>query len=133
MITSTNTNLTLAAYRYSTENYYKLRDAILIRDLEDRGLNSYAVGKQRSEFQITLNQGLPDGWGNVYMVGSWVDYWNRNESSKQYQIGYSNNYQGLTYGISAINRQVDYGPSNQTTDTEYLMTLSFPLSFKNIQ
>ncbi len=130
MITPTNTNLTLAAYRYSTENYYKLRDAILIRDLEDRGLNSYAVGKQRSEFQITLNQGLPDGWGNVYMVGSWVDYWNRNESSKQYQIGYSNNYQGLTYGISAINRQVDYGSSNQTTDTEYLMTLSFPLSFK---
>lgn len=130
LITPTNTNLTLAAYRYSTENYYKLRDAILIRDLEDRGLNSYAVGKQRSEFQITLNQGLPDGWGNVYMVGSWVDYWNRNESSKQYQIGYSNNYQGLTYGISAINRQVDYGSSNQTTDTEYLMTLSFPLSFK---
>lgn len=130
LITPTNTNLTLAAYRYSTENYYKLRDAILIRDLEDRGMNSYAVGKQRSEFQITLNQGLPDGWGNFYMVGSWVDYWNRNESTKQYQIGYSNNYHGLTYGLSAINRQVDYGSSNQTRDTEYLMTLSFPLSFK---
>lgn len=40
------------------------------------------------------------------MVGSWVDYWNRSESTKQYQIGYSNNYHGLTYGLSAINRKV---------------------------
>ena len=64
------------------------------------------------------------------MCNKAVDYWNRNESTKQYQIGYSNNYHGLTYGLSAINRQVDYGSSNQTRDTEYLMTLSFPLSFK---
>lgn len=130
LISPTSTNLTLAAYRYSTENYYKLRDALLIRDLEDKGINSYAVGKQRSEFQITLNQGLPDGWGNFYMVGSWVDYWNRNESGKQYQFGYSNNYHGLTYGLSATKRQVDYSSNNRTRDTEYLMTLSFPLSFK---
>jgi hypothetical protein len=28
-------------------------------DLEEKGENTHAVGKQRSEFQITLNQGLP--------------------------------------------------------------------------
>lgn len=131
LISPTNTNLTLAAYRYSTENYYKLRDALLIQDLEDKGINTYAVGKQRSEFQITLNQGLPKGWGNFYMVGSWVDYWNRNESTRQYQIGYSNNYHGLTYGLSATKQKVEYG-SSQTDDTQYLMTLSFPLNFKRI-
>ncbi len=58
LISPTNTNLTLAAYRYSTENFYKLRDALLIRDLEEKGINTYAAGRQRSEFQITLNQGL---------------------------------------------------------------------------
>lgn len=130
LIAPTDTNLTLAAYRYSTENYYNLRDAILIRDLEEKGENTYAVGKQRSEFQITLNQGLPEGWGNVYVVGSWIDYWNRSESTKQYQIGYSNNYQGITYGISAVNRQVEYGSNRSDQDTEYLATISFPLSFK---
>lgn len=129
LISPTNTNLTLAAYRYSTENYYKLRDALLIRDLEDKGVNTFAVGKQRSEFQITLNQGLPEGWGNIYMVGSWNDYWNRNETARQYQVGYSNHYRGLTYGLSATNRLVGYGSTRQSRDTEYLMTLSFPLSF----
>lgn len=130
LIAPTDTNLTLAAYRYSTENYYNLHDAILIRDLEEKGGNTYAVGKQRSEFQITLNQGLPEGWGNVYVVGSWIDYWNRSESTKQYQIGYSNNYKGMTYGISAINRQIEYGSNRSDQDTEYLATISFPLSFK---
>ncbi|EMC7789762.1 fimbrial biogenesis outer membrane usher protein [Acinetobacter baumannii] len=130
LITPTNTNLTLAAYRYSTENFYKLRDTLLIRDLEEKGVNTYAAGRQRSEFQITLNQGLPEGWGNFYVVGSWVDYWNRSESTKQYQIGYSNNYHGLTYGLSAINRKVEYGSNDASHDTEYLMTLSFPINFK---
>ncbi|MEQ1324085.1 fimbria/pilus outer membrane usher protein [Acinetobacter soli] len=130
LISPTNTNLTLAAYRYSTENFYKLRDALLIRDLEDKGINTYAAGRQRSEFQITLNQGLPEGWGNFYIVGSWVDYWNRSETTKQYQVGYSNNYHGLTYGLSAINRQVEYGSNTQSRDTQYLMTLSFPMNFK---
>ncbi len=129
LISPTNTNLTLAAYRYSTENYYKLRDALLIRDLEDKSVNTFAVGKQRSEFQITLNQGLPEGWGNIYMVGSWNDYWNRNETARQYQVGYSNHYRGLTYGLSATNRLVGYGSTRQSRDTEYLMTLSFPFSF----
>ncbi len=63
LITPTDTNLTLAAYRYSTENFYKLRDAILVQDLDKKGISSTHVGKQRSEFQITLNQGLPEGWG----------------------------------------------------------------------
>ncbi|MFI7855286.1 fimbria/pilus outer membrane usher protein, partial [Acinetobacter baumannii] len=76
------------------------------------------------------NQGLPEGWGNFYVVGSWVDYWNRSESTKQYQIGYSNNYHGLTYGLSAINRKVEYGSNDASHDTEYLMTLSFPINFK---
>jgi outer membrane usher protein len=68
--------LTLA-YRYSTENFYKLRDAILVQDLDNKGISSAHVGKQRSEFQITLNQGLPRDFGSIYATGSWVDYWNR--------------------------------------------------------
>lgn len=131
LITPTNTNLTLAAYRYSTENFYKLRDALLIQDLNDKSISSTHVGKQRSEFQITLNQGLPGQWGNLYATGSWVDYWNRQETNKQYQIGYSNTYHGLTYGLSAIKRVVENNSTNLSDDdTEYMMTLSLPLSFK---
>ena len=132
LIRPTNTNLTLAAYRYSTENYYSLRDAMLAQELEKNGVGSSFFGKQRSELQITLNQGLPNKWGNLYATGSWVDYWDREETSKQYQIGYSNNYRNLNYGISAIRRMVENNVTNQAEDdTEYLLTLSLPLSFKH--
>ncbi|MDQ8952753.1 fimbria/pilus outer membrane usher protein [Acinetobacter rudis] len=130
LISPTNTNLTLAAYRYSTEDFYRLRDALWVRDLESRGVDTHAHGKQRSEFQITLNQGLPKNWGNLYIVGSWLDYWNRNETTQQYQIGYANNYHGLTYGLSANKREVQYGSERTSNDTEYMMSLSFPLDFK---
>ena len=131
LITPTNTNLTLAAYRYSTENFYKLRDALMVQDLDDKGISSSHVGKQRSEFQITLNQGLPDKWGNIYATGSLIDYWNRQETSRQYQLGYSNTYSSLTYGLSAIRRVVeDNATKKSTNDTEYMLTLSLPWSFK---
>lgn len=131
LIAPTSTNFTLAAYRYSTEGFYRFRDAAYIRDLEAKRLATGGIGKQRSEFQITLNQGLPAGWGNLYMVGSWSDYWNRSEKTKQYQLGYSNAYHGLTYGLSATKRSVQQVGSNiRSDDTQYLLTLSVPLVFK---
>ncbi len=131
LITATDTNLTLAAYRYSTENFYKMRDAFMVQDMDDKGISSTHVGKQRSEFQMTLNQGLPGQWGNLYATGSLVDYWNRNETARQYQVGYSNHYRHLTYGLSAIKREVeDNFTHKQTNDTEYMLTLSLPLTFK---
>lgn len=131
LITPTDTNLTLAAYRYSTENYYNLRDALLAQELEKKGISSKYYGKQRSELQITLNQGLPNDWGNLYATGSWVDYWDREETTKQYQVGYSNNYRNLNYGVSAIRRMVENSSTSRSeNDTEYLLTLSLPLSFK---
>ncbi|MEX0570928.1 fimbria/pilus outer membrane usher protein, partial [Acinetobacter baumannii] len=102
LFTPTNTNLTLATYRYSTENYLKLRDSILIRDLQQQDIDSFSVGKQKSEFQITLNQGLPNQWGNFYLVGSWINYWNQPNRNQQFQFGYSNQFKDLTYSISAI-------------------------------
>ncbi|WP_291368463.1 MULTISPECIES: fimbria/pilus outer membrane usher protein, partial [unclassified Acinetobacter] len=131
LISSTDTNLTLAAYRYSTENFFKLRDALISQELDEKSISSENIGKQRSEFQITLNQGLPTGWGNIYVLGSLVDYWNKNETTRQYQLGYSNNWGRLSYSVSALKKQVQNEVSKQSRDdTEYMLSLSMPLSFK---
>lgn len=126
---ATSTNLTLAAYRYSTEDYYTLRDAARILDYEKKGIETSAIGKQRSQFQVTLNQSLPAGWGNLYIVGSVVDYWNRNEKTQSFNIGYNNRFKALSYGLSVNNRQLIYAEGNSKKDTEYLLSMSFPLSF----
>ncbi|SDB90901.1 fimbria/pilus outer membrane usher protein [Acinetobacter boissieri] len=128
LIAPTSTNLTLAAYHYSTENFYSLRDTALFNEFVGKGINTAAVGKQRSQFQITLNQGLPQKLGNMYIVGSWSDYWNRSQSSKQYQLGYNNNYKEITYGISATHRLINSIGAIPKSDTEYLLSINFPLS-----
>lgn len=130
-ISPTLTNFTLAAYRYSTENFYQLQDALSIRDLENRGLSADHIGKQKSQFQLTLNQGLPEKWGDFYITGSWIDYWNRAESSKNYSLGYNNRYRSLSYGISANKRLIENRTmQTRQDDTQYMLSLSFPLDFK---
>lgn len=130
LFSPTHTNLTLATYRYSTENYLKLRDAILIRDLQQQNIDSFSVGKQKSEFQLTLNQALPNQWGNFYLVGSWTNYWNQSTPNKQFQLGYSNQFKDLTYSLSAINSEITQADGRAGQDTRYLASLSFPLDFK---
>ncbi len=129
LFSPTNTNLTLATYRYSTENYLKLRDAILIQDLQQQNIDSFSVGKQKSEFQITLNQVLPKQWGNFYLVGTWTNYWNQPTTNKQFQLGYSNQFKDLTYSLSAISSEINEGSNRTGQDTQYLASLSFPIRF----
>ncbi|AQV16356.1 fimbrial protein [Acinetobacter pittii] len=130
LFSPTHTNLTLATYRYSTQNYLKLRDAILIRDLQEQNIDSFSVGKQKSEFQINLNQALPNQWGSFYLVGSWTNYWNQSTTNKQFQLGYNNQFKDLTYSFSAINSETIEAGGRANQDSQYLISLSFPLDFK---
>lgn len=64
LITPTNTNLTLAAYRYSTSGFLGLADAMALRDLDQRQFG-FAMGPtQRGRLQLTVNQTLPGRWGS---------------------------------------------------------------------
>ena len=65
LMAETNTNFTIAAYRYSTSGYLSLQDAVYSRDNERKGLSVDAVNRQRSEYQLTLNQGLGDNYGSL--------------------------------------------------------------------
>lgn len=51
------------------------------------------------------------------------NYWNREGSEKQFQVGYSNQYQRLSYSISA-NRSYSSLGNNQNN---YLLSFSLPL------
>lgn len=123
----TNTNFTLAAYRYSTKGYYSFQDANQIQDYENRGLSTNNVDRQKSQFQISLNQGLKENWGNVYFTGSWNDYWNNSKPKTDFQIGYGNSYKAVNYNLSAQKITDAQGQK----DTHYFLSLSLPLEIKN--
>ncbi|AWH55389.1 fimbrial protein [Stenotrophomonas sp. ESTM1D_MKCIP4_1] len=124
LIGETNTNLTLAAYRYSTGGFYSLQDALLVRDDLGRGNDPSLRGRQRSQFQVTLNQPLGLRGGSLYVTGALRDFYDRPGTSKQYQVGYNNAWRSLNFGVSAI--RTEEGLAG-TADTQYLLSLSVPL------
>ncbi|MBC3213106.1 fimbria/pilus outer membrane usher protein [Serratia fonticola] len=124
LMSETNTNFTIAAYRYSTSGYLSLRDAVYARDNESRGLSADAVNRQRSEYQLTLNQGLGANLGSLYITGSVRDYWNRGGTSKQYQVGYNNFIGRVTYGLSAMRTTDTYNHD----ETRYFLNFSIPFN-----
>ncbi|KPC54118.1 fimbria/pilus outer membrane usher protein [Amantichitinum ursilacus] len=104
-ISPTDTNIALAAYRYSTSGFLSLSDAATLQALDERGYGNVMNGIQRGRIQATVNQKLPGNWGNVYFSGSAQDYWNRDGADTQFSAGYNNTYKRATYGV-ALNRQL---------------------------
>ncbi|WP_144153969.1 fimbria/pilus outer membrane usher protein [Paraburkholderia sp. BCC1885] len=125
LIAPTDTNVTVAAYRYSSSGYLGLADAMRLRDVSSRGLNEFMINNvQRSQLQITVNQTLPSGWGSFYLSGSTQDYWNATGRTTQFQAGYNNNFKRINYGISAA-RQQDL--TTAKWDNTVMLTVSVPL------
>ncbi|SDD37932.1 outer membrane usher protein [Cupriavidus sp. YR651] len=124
LVAPTRTNLTLAAYRYSSRRYLGLSDAIALGETSGGSLSPISQGIQRARLQLTVNQPLALGFGSFYLTGSMQNYWNANGSDLQFQLGYSNHYRRLGYGVSA-SRQ--YNVNNVTWDNRVMLTLSIPL------
>ncbi|WP_244479155.1 fimbria/pilus outer membrane usher protein [Stenotrophomonas terrae] len=118
------TNVTLAAYRYSTRGYYSLRDALSTRDAISRGFDARPFERQRSQFQLTLNQPLGKRAGSLYVTGSVSDFYSRTGTSTQYQMGYNNAWRALNFGVSAVRTEEGFSGAR---DTQYLLSMSMPL------
>lgn len=124
LIGQLGTNVTLAAYRYSTRGYYSLQDAMSHRDAISRGFDAQRFGRQRSQFQLTLNQPLAKGWGSLYVTGSVRDFYDMPGTSVQYQVGYNNAWRAVNLGFSAVRTEAGL-PA--VRDTQYLLSMSMPL------
>nr|WP_232054966.1 outer membrane usher protein [Leminorella richardii] len=121
MFEATNTSLNVAAYRYSTQNYLGLNDAIrLIDDAKHPPENISEEDKARmgnytrmkNQFSISINQPLrlqEQDFGSFYLTGSWIDYWATDQSRSNYSLGYSNSASWGSYGISVQRTWDEYG------------------------
>ncbi len=98
---STNSNLTIAAYRYSTSGYFDYITAMRALDAENHRSPLENIWRPKNRFNITMNQGLPGNWGQIYITGYSQDYWNNGNSDLQYQVGYSNQLGSMSYSINA--------------------------------
>ena len=141
------TNLTLAAYRYSTKGFYSFSDALYTHDgvrrltdgqfedqfrpggeqsnaLDMNTLDALHSARPRNTFTLSLNQQLGDDFGTTFFSGTQRDYWTRESSSREYQLGYSHAIGKVDYTLSASRVR----NSDNREETRYYLSLSVPFN-----
>lgn len=128
MIQQTGSNISVAAYRFSTEGYLDYMSAMQLREAMAHNVRLDGLYRPKNRLGMTANQRLPDGWGNVYASLYQQDYWNQHGSDRQYQFGYNNHIGRFNYSLSASrnrNGEGDY-------ETRYMLSMSIPFSGENL-
>lgn len=96
---TTATDVTLAAWRYSSKGFYSLRDATLERygAKSDDYLVDY---RTRQRFTVSVGQPLWNG-GRVNFSGNFYNYWNERSSTSQYMLSYNKSERYFSWSVSA--------------------------------
>lgn len=132
LIEPTNTSFNVAAYRYSTQDYLGLNDALQLIDdakYKDDGdrdtMNNYA--RMKNQITLSISQPLQDGemdYGSFYLSGSWTDYWVTGDSRSDYTLGYG---KGFSWGSMSLNLQRTWDEDGEKDDSLYI-NFSIPLA-----
>ncbi|EBE1548967.1 outer membrane usher protein [Salmonella enterica subsp. enterica] len=132
LIEPTNTSFNVAAYRYSTQDYLGLNDALQLiddakyNDDDQRDtMDNYA--RMKNQITLSISQPLQDGetdYGSFYLSGSWTDYWATGDSRSDYTQGYG---KGFSWGSMSINLQRTWDEDGEKDDSLYI-NLSIPLA-----
>ncbi|MEW5714305.1 fimbria/pilus outer membrane usher protein [Pseudomonas sp. SB113] len=140
---TSGTHFALGAYRFSTEGYLNLPDALNVREIarQSGDVNGYA--RQKSRLDLTISQQL--GIGTLSLYGSSVDYWGGQEGRQvSFTASYGSTWKKLNWNLSAqrsrvqdtrqltqseLSDDVFFGRIGQPgrIDNRYMLTLSMPL------
>ncbi|WP_371972995.1 fimbria/pilus outer membrane usher protein [Lelliottia nimipressuralis] len=124
---TTGTSVDLAAYRYSTRNYYSFGDA----NSQGYRLNDWSapwsMDRQRSSWQVNLNQQLPANLGSISVGGTRTDYWSGTGTSNNLHVGYGVNVKGVSLNLNYdIDRMQD---ENKSWPENRQLSLSMSVPF----
>jgi outer membrane usher protein len=126
-IVSTRTDLTVAAYRYSSAGYLNLSDASRYNDrfqIPKIDPKQVIVANERSRFQLSVNQRLGERGGSLGGSINRSEFWSAERPiDYTYQLAWNNTYQRITYGVSASRARL----SNGGYDNSYYLSFSVPL------
>jgi outer membrane usher protein len=131
--TRTETNFTLAGYRYSSAGYRTLQDHIE----ESNGNNVIAAfggTRTRTSFNLSVYQRVSDTLGSVFVSANDQTYWNASGNRRTLRAGYNNTYQRIGYGLTVAHSSdmlasgLNEGAARRLgSDTRVMLTLSAPL------
>ncbi|MDB5768850.1 MAG: htrE [Collimonas fungivorans] len=108
-IPETGTNFALGAYRFSTDGYLSLPDAVNLRGLAGRGQDVGQYARQKSRLDVNLSQKLGDGTLSLY--GSSVDYWGKRQGRQtSFTAGYGSRWKSVNWNLSVQRSRIAAAP-----------------------
>ncbi|HHQ4784234.1 TPA: fimbria/pilus outer membrane usher protein [Aeromonas veronii] len=119
-ITETNTNISIAGYRYSTPGYRDLGDVLGSRaKSENGGKWTSSTYEQQSRFDISLSQSLGH-LGNVFISGSTQNYHSDRKRESQLQAGYGYVFtNGASVNLSILRQDLGGYNNSLSSDVGY--------------
>lgn len=124
LISDTQSNIALAAYRFSSRGYMDFAQAMEYQSWQ-RGetVNAGLLYRTRNRYSLTLSQGMGEDRGTISLTGLAQNYWDHTSSDMQYQIGYSNRWRRLGYSLTATRNRSQEG----SMQSSWLVSFSLPL------
>ena len=124
LISDTQSNIAVAAYRFSTRDYLDFAHAMEYQNLQ-KGDATYVglLYRVKNRYSLMLSQGLPEAWGTLAVTGVSQNYWNRTGNDMQYQLGYSNRWKRVSYSLTVARNRAQEG----AVETNWLASFSIPL------
>lgn len=129
LLEATSTNMTIAAYRFNSENYLSLQD---YAQVWGRLSEKYDLDRQRNRYQLTVNQPVGER-SSFYFSGSKQNYWNRSDTDTSFQAGYSTGFNWGTVNLSASRTSTgstssrDGRISDSDYQNTYMVSINVPI------
>lgn len=119
-IETTDTNFTLASYRYSTRGYYSFSDANkkFTSDEDENDINY----NKRSRIQASISQAVLNS--SVYLNGYQQNYWGSSRIERSLSAGFNTTVYGANVNVAYSYNKTTDSPSDQMLS----VGLSVPLS-----
>ncbi|WP_258965369.1 fimbrial outer membrane usher protein [Scandinavium tedordense] len=143
---TSGTNLVLAAYRYSTSGFRELQDVLGVRREQTTGTDYYSdTLQQRNRLSATISQPLVS-FGTLNLSASSADYYGNQSRITQLQMGYSNQWNTISYGVnvarqrtswdnsrfySSVDDPQDSSSHQKYTETTFSFNVSIPFDWGN--
>lgn len=122
LVPGMKTNVSVAAYRYSTERFYSLRDAIYARH-GAAGIDGWYDYRTRSRLQLNVSQPVGKA-SSFYVSGSSQNYWGGGKGyDLQYQVGFNSSFGRISYSLYAERARMQNGQANTQIGANFTIPL----------
>lgn len=132
---ATDTTFSVTGYRFSSENYLSMNDALSFQKTLDNYADEHntdqksamhAYSRTRNQVQANIYQDITIGeenYGSFYLNGTWSNYWGEDGNTSEYALGYNSSIGRVSYSISVQRSYDSFGKKDDT------LNLGFSIPF----